>query len=421
MKYCLLFLLAFMSSSRQTIIAQAQPSPRNYNFGNGVIEEQVLRNYLSRAISLTEFCNSDGFYTDIDYPFKEDDVRMLKHIGAKFIGRSAYSWGSEHRFQDPRYWKAVTNNIQQMHAYDPQMVFQACIFEIITRQVNQVAIPAWVFTAFNEPVTQRNFEYDSMLNPGGALVNHWGNNSSVPDIARPEAQKWCYFLSRKFIDAGIEAIHFGQVELMAMTDRKVGYRNWEMVLQRTRDYAKAHARRKMILCDAHVPGGGLGVNGKLLLDFHSFPLRPKETPDKPGQAILEKNYLDAIYGKSQGGITPSGWRCEHLPYLAEFDNFGVSDRPGKPGINSYFVWGYDEITWFSLQPEDYRNEWIRYAWNWVRNTDKDGYVQMPGRRIATPGTPDRKRYNYRVNTNSPACPPGFSQENTIQQVWAADR
>ncbi len=30
-----------------------------------------------------------------------------------------------------------------------------------------------------------------------------------------------------------------------------------------------------------------------------------------------------------GGITASGWSCNQLPYLVEFDNFGISRNPGK--------------------------------------------------------------------------------------------
>ena len=32
----------------------------------------------------------------------------------------------------------------------------------------------------------------------------------------------------------------------------------------------------MLICDSHVPSGGLVREGKLLMDFHSFPLRIKE-------------------------------------------------------------------------------------------------------------------------------------------------
>ena len=69
----------------------------------------------------------------------------------------------------------------------------------------------------------------------------------------------------------------------------------------------------------------------LLLDFHAFPLRIKENPAKPGDAILQLGFSDGIYNRSKGGVTFSGWKCEHLPYLVELDNFGASRTPGKPG------------------------------------------------------------------------------------------
>jgi hypothetical protein len=43
----------------------------------------------------------------------------------------------------------------------------------------------------------------------------------------------------------------------------------------------------MVLCNAHVPSGGLVREGRLLLDFHAFPLRIKEVPDRPQDAILQ--------------------------------------------------------------------------------------------------------------------------------------
>jgi hypothetical protein len=116
------------------------------------------------------------------------------------------------------------------------------------------------------------------------------------------------------------------------------------------------------------------------LDFNAFPLRIMETPDKPQEAILKIGFSDGIYNKSKGGRTFSGWTCDHLPYLVEFDNYGVSQHPGKPNPNdnSIWVWGYDEITWFAHQTKDYRAKWLQYAWDWVRKTDPNGYLEMPG-------------------------------------------
>ena len=66
------------------------------------------------------------------------------------------------------------------------------------------------------------------------------------------------------------------------------------------------------------------------MDFHAFPLRIMEVPDKPQEAILKLGFSDGLYNRSKGGITYSGWSCEHLPYLVEFDNYGVSKHPGQP-------------------------------------------------------------------------------------------
>jgi len=38
-------------------------------------------------------------------------------------------------------------------------------------------------------------------------------------------------------------------------------------------------------------------------------------PGKPQEGVLRAGHLDTIYGRSAGGLTPSGWGCTHLPYL----------------------------------------------------------------------------------------------------------
>ena len=127
--------------------------------------------------------------------------------------------------------------------------------------------------------------------------------------------------------------------------------------------------------------------------------------------MLKVGYADAIFLKSKGGVTPSGWSCEHLPYLVEFDNFGRSN-PGKPS-KSPFIWGWDEITWFALLPEAERNDWLRYAWKWVKETDPDGHLQMPGSRVMTPGKPDAPRW-YWANTQERRLPPGVQHRGDDQ-------
>jgi len=390
------------------LLLPAIAAPRNYRF-DGQISRDVLESYLSRSITMTEIYRSPG---NLD-----DDIRMLKNIGAKFAGRTIYLWGGEARIVDPKFLAQGREMAARIHANDPDVVLQAAVFEIVTEEVAQVPVPGWVLREFGQEPVTRNFDYSAMLFPDKTMVDHWRSGSSVPDIRQTETKMWFYFLSASYIDAGIEAIHFGQLDLVGRQD--AGYRNWADLLHRVRGYAAQKARRHYVLCDAHVPKGGPAVDGKLLLDFHSFPLRPKEIADSPGKAELEIGYSDAIYGRSNGGIAPSGWTCEHLPYLVEFDNFGGTRTPGqasqaqRPNI---FVWGYDEITWFAQQPQDYRNQWLRYAWNWIKDHDPAGHLQMPGGRMLTHGTGNW----YFANTKSQACPRGFSQEETIKTIWLDD-
>jgi hypothetical protein len=144
-------------------------------------------------------------------------------------------------------------------------------------------------------------------------------------------------------------------------------------------------------------------------------MRIKETPDKPMEAVLEVNHLDSLYKKSKGCITPSGWKCESLPYLVEFDNFGRSRSRNVADTNSIFVWGWDEISWFSLQDEAYRNQWLKYAHQWIRESDPNGHLQMPVSRMIS--CPNESKGSYRANTKSATCPIGYSQEETIKSIW----
>jgi hypothetical protein len=383
---------------------------RDYRF-DGSMPEEVLRSYLSRSMTTMYLLTGHGDF--------EDNLRMLTNCGVKFAGRAVYQWGREEGGAPaiPKKLEQAKAKVAKIHSADPELILQACIFEIVSRDVNDLSVPAWAFEGLGRPVETRNFHYDEIIYPSGRGSNQWGQGASVPDVSRSETKLWFYFLARSYIDIGCEAIHYGQVELMNGNDPKLDH--WAETLDAARRYATKQARRHFILFDAHVPRGGFVRDGKLLFDFHTFPLRIEELPDKPKQAQLRVGHTDALYGRSKGGITPSGWRCEHLPYLVEFDNYGRSRQPGAAGQGRFWIWGWDEITWFSQQPENARNEWLRYAWKWVRENDPAGCVQMPGMRIIS-GAADGKRW-YDVNQPSAATPNGFGQEETIRAIWASDK
>jgi hypothetical protein len=388
------------------------PPVGDYRFDR-TISRAVLDNYLARSITMQGMIAGEGNLAD--------DLRMLHSIGAKFIGRSLCLWGGEAHLL--RHLDTAKRQMPDVLKTDPDLLLEACIFENVTTQVEQIAVPDWAFAALGQPEEKRNFRYADMLYPDGRLVNHWRQGASVPDVSRAETKLWFYFLAASFIDAGFEAIHYGQVEIMNGNDPDLTH--WSQVFTLARSYAAKYARRHILLCDAHVPHGGLVKDGHLLLDFHEFPLRIMEIPDKPQNARLKASFLDSIYNRSRGGISPSGWTCDHLPYLVEFDNYGVSAKPGQPRVTEggNWIWGYDEITWFASQSSQYRDDWLRYAWRWVRTTDPNGYLEMPGSRQITTGSasPRAGRNSwYRANDSSAAVPDGMGDEETIRAIWTAD-
>lgn len=372
---------------------------------DGTISRQVLENHLARSITMEGLLNGRG---DL-----QDNIRMLKSTGAIFIGRALCLWNAENDFHNKV--KRAREAAPQVLAAAPEMILEACVFETVNPRVNEIEIPDWVLTAFGQPVEKRNFRYDDMIYPEGQR-RPMGRNAQVPDVSRLETQLWFYYQAVTYIDLGCEAIHFGQVEIMNKNDRANVH--WARLLAMVRSHGRQHARRHMVLCNGHTPTGGLMHDGKPLLDFNEFPLRIMETPDKPKEAILKLGFSDGLYNRSKGGMTVNGWTCEHLPYLVEFDNYGVSRHPGEPNTKGEFnwVWGYDEITWFAHQSQAYRSNWLQYAWDWVRNTDTNAYLQMPGSRTAT--SADIRWYF--ANKSSPAVTNGLGDEAAIRAVWAAD-
>ena len=378
---------------------------RNYAFDT-TISRRVLENYLDRAVTHAGLCASSA---DPTTKTIDDDIRMLTGIGAKFVGRSAFAWTLP--ADEDRHFRQVRAAAKKVHAADPDIILQGCVFEIVSTRVERIAVPAWVFQAFGLPVGKRCFSYRKMLYDGRRGHNRWGRGASVPDMSKLETRLWFYYRARRYIDCGIEAIHFGQV--MIMDDADSGHRHWIDMLTHVRAYAAKRARRRLVLCDAHTHGEV--ASGKLLFDFHSFPLRMRETRGKPQQAVLAVGHLNSIYGRSKGGVTPSGWSCASLPYLVEFDNWGYSGRGGR-SAGGIWVWGYDEISWFAHQEPAYRDRWLRYAFDWLKRHDTNGHLQMPTRRILS-GPIEGNVRMYCANRRSKACPNGFDVEKTIRDIW----
>ena len=151
---------------------------KNFKF-DGSISREVLNSYLSRAV--THF--GIGYDNDVYSDTFEDDLRMLKNEGAKFIGRAALVWHTS--VPDSEGFAFAKKRIARGHEIDPEFIFQACVFECIYRPfVEQTPIPAYVFETFGLPAEERCFSFDAMKLTGEP-DNIWGMpQTAVPDITR---------------------------------------------------------------------------------------------------------------------------------------------------------------------------------------------------------------------------------------------
>src|SRR5260221_14002779 len=80
---CLTGLSAFVPAREMTGPAAKAP---DYRF-NKKISRGVLENYLERSITMQRMLTGEGNF--------DDNLRMIKNIGAKFIGRAVCQWGGE--------------------------------------------------------------------------------------------------------------------------------------------------------------------------------------------------------------------------------------------------------------------------------------------------------------------------------------
>ena len=363
---------------------------------NGKISERVLNNYLARAITYT-----------ITEDNKADTARAILNVGAKYICRTVADWypSTTHEAKLHEY----TAIMDQIHAVDPDIIFEACIFETCGPEMNNIKIPDWVFKAFGKKVEDRCFNYKKMEFVDGNGIM-WNANHSVPDITREETQMFFYYRACLYIDNGFEALHLGQTGLMGKNDttRKA----WTKVVHLIRDYAKKNARRKYIIIDCHYPGQNfVGTDGVMLADFNMWPLRIVASnkagdPASPQKSVLNMK-KDTPYKEAVSGKSPSGWTTKNYPFLLEFDNY-------EPEPNNE-IYGYDEISWIASQPDSYRRSFFTEVRKMVSNIDSSGHVALPGSRT----TSSAKNFSWYNMNNKNYCKNGFSDEEAIIAAFKA--
>jgi hypothetical protein len=86
---------------------------KNFTF-DGSMKCEVLNSYLSRAVTHIGIGYDNTVYSETF----EDDIRMLKNEGAKFIGRAAFVWAES--VPDPEHFAFAKQRFARAHTIDPE-------------------------------------------------------------------------------------------------------------------------------------------------------------------------------------------------------------------------------------------------------------------------------------------------------------
>lgn len=377
-------------------------------------DRDALNAILARAVTCSRLFESDSL---------EDDLRMIRDLGARFLGRAAYAWLVP--ADEEEHFAAVERMTRRVHAeVDEGIVVQACLFEAIYPDLARIPIPEWVFRDLGEPVERRRFDYEAMVGavrpPNQGMGSPWAGGA-VPDMSRSETLRWFYYRAGRYIDAGCEAFHIGQIHLIAGADR--GYRAVERLVDAIRRRAAQRARRGWVILDAH--SHGIARDGRLFFDFTSRPLSARAVRSYPEAIALVRR------GTRLGGRHPGGWLCDDAPVLLEVDNWhGYSLEPDptlwldggrRAGAGR---WGWDDISWLAHRSPDERGAFLRYADAWARLQGAEWHFQPPvrrplGRAALRKPSGEIVPY-YHANRSGRACPDGFGDEAAIASLWSEE-
>ena len=391
------------------IITMGKAIAQDYQFER-TMSRPMLESYLKRSVvtELDSLHRGIKAYDDVINFCAKNDIRILcSCYGVGYGSELPLNYGE---FDSIANFVQDVNKAYQLNGYVAPLVNTA-IWEVVTRAVDSIWMDSTVAQEYNVPI--RRFIFDSLKYPGDTSTL-----SCSPDISRRETQMYFFYLAHRFIDCGIEDIHFGQINLENKND--AGNVNSWNLYSRIRRYGAAH-NRGLVLLNGDSYGLYLQGTDSLLYDYHTAPSRVsgyytgsdstwtsmwdfnQSTIGGPGQ--LSYNDCSA-YGKMMGGQTCLGWYADTLPYQVALDNTITNLCNCLTSSGCWTAYGYDEISWFVLQSKEYRDQWLCYANGRVKALDPNCYFVMPIRTLFT------RHWWYYVGLNGY----GFDEENTIVSI-----
>ncbi len=447
----------------------------DYYFMN-TISEEVLHRYLDRAIQATELSmmwwdNGPGapgpsYGPDYDpysnvaplYDAAYDHgklLRMILNTGTKFVFDNAFFTPPNPNW-DSLSWicQTIKNDNDFLHTNDPEIICGASIEEVIPAQDTMVLLPPpavidLFWQARPSSADQAYFDYKLMQIDYAYVLAHNNNqylHEGHLDLTKPETQMWYYYLATRYIDAGCESIHFGDLFDGCWNDNGNGSL-WYLVYQ-IRRYAATHARRGLVLLDTHAgyvpadlhqshvlygwyfdpyPSNPVpDWQRQLIFDFHSLGIYYPRNTGKPcidpsslasyGSSILPVllEYGDGLLNHSRCGMNPQGWLCSHNPVLCRLDSGGIYPNAGcsypiSSDPVSPDLYGYDNTSWFGRQYTSEKAAILKYTYYRIKCLDPYSHFCMPCRLIVRNNLPVAS-YQFYYNA--------LTEETTITAIWS---
>ncbi len=391
------------------LLAGGKCVAQDYHFQGNMTRPQ-LESYLNRS-AVTEFDSLHRglkTYNDLINFAARNNIRILC---------SCYSVGYASELTiNHGMFDSVVNFVEDVNrAYadrdlEPPLV-NIAIWEAVTKDVDSIWMSRQVAEMYN--VSVRRFVFDSMKYPGDTSTR-----ICYPDITRRETQMYFYYLATRFIDCGVEDIHFGQIDLENKNDAG-NVCTWNLY-NKIRQYG-ARRNRGLVLLNGDSYGLYYKNTDTLIYDYHTAPSRVSgyytgsdstwtsmwvfNQSAYGGPGRLGYNECSA-YGKMQGGHTCMGWYADTLPYQVALDNTITNLCNCLAATGCWTAYGFDEISWFVLQSESYKNKWLCYANRQVKLLDPNCFFVMPVRTLFT------RHWWYYVALNGY----GFDQEDAIVDI-----
>lgn len=366
----------------------------------------VLENYLKRSMTM------DGIFNRPEEA--NEHIRMATATGAKHLSRTVYVKGNESELD--LVLSAAEPLISQTHAEDHDIICEASIYNIISKDIeagNRIQIPSDVLELFGEKTdTIRYFRFNEMVHEEVDTLN-LGSEEGLLDISRVISRMWYFYLAQQYIDIGIEGINLMYFPNVIVNDTtSLGYA-FEVV-DNIRKYGESNGRRSFAIITA-ITNHSLIRGKKSILDFNSYYIRPKRGAEAI-EVVQEYGFHDAIYGNSEGGTNPLGESIETLPYVVFFSS-GTSNGKITSNHGDDYVWGYDEISWFSILKRKEQILFLETHADWVKRKDLVGFLQMPGVVPLFVNTPPYREQLFYANDKSSRIKNSYKLEKTIRKIW----